>query len=62
MVFLYFSAILKRFFLIPTPFADTATINPNYVSTLLANVVSIILAQGKPFFINGPRNPSDSID
>ena len=41
---------------IPASAADAATVNPNGVKTLLANVLGIFFINGNPVFNNRPRS------
>ena len=51
------------FFYILVLAADTATVNPNGIKTLLANGLNTFFINGNPVFSNGPkrlsRNPLD---
>ena len=52
------------FFCIPVFAADTTTVNPNGIKTLLAKSLITFFINGNPVFNNGPislpRNPPDS--
>ena len=51
------------FFCIPASATDAAAVNPNGISTLLANALITFLISGNPVFHNRsrslPRNPPD---
>ena len=46
----------KIFLYIAASVADSASANPNYIKTLLSNILSRFFITGKPIFSNGSKS------